>query len=150
MDGRIFSAAAAAAASHSCIPTPRNDLKIAGAAYSSSSSLEWLSGNQLHTFNFNTILCYMCQPERFIQKFAESIHILMYMLTKHAAIQEYHWERDLGFFKTIPDDDCSVHKAPELVQSSKPAAAAVAKLGCNLYSLNGFAFHLKPAKASPC
>jgi hypothetical protein len=69
------------------------------------------------------------QKEVSSQKFAESIHILMYMLTKHAAIQEYHWERDLGFFKTIPDDDCSVHKAPELVQSSKPAAAAVAKLG---------------------
>jgi hypothetical protein len=69
------------------------------------------------------------QKEVSSQKFTESIHILIYMLTKHAAIQEYHWERDLGFFKTIPDDDCSVRKAPELIQSSKPAAAAVAKLG---------------------
>jgi len=73
MDGRIFSAAAAAAAaaSHSCIATPHNDFKTAGAAYSSSSSLEWLSGNQLHTFNFNTVLCYMCQPER---SFISEIH----------------------------------------------------------------------------
>lgn len=78
------------------------------------------------TLSFATCIS---QKEVLSQKFTESIHILIYMLTKHAAIQEYHRERDLGFFKTIPDDDCSVRKAPELVQSSKPAAAAVAKLG---------------------
>jgi hypothetical protein len=71
---------------------------------------------------FNTVLCYMCQPER---SFISEIH----RKYTHTYVYVDHWERDLGFFKTIPDDDCCGRKAPELMQSSKPAAATVAKLG---------------------